>query len=127
MPGATALKKAELSLVLTDDKGIEEVNRLWRKKNRSTDVLSFPQYTVEELKEMGVQYKQGIRPEWMLGDIIISMETAKRRVEELGADLNTEVIRLFIHGLVHLFGYDHEINEKEARRMRRVERILLTR
>ncbi len=64
---------------------------------------------------------------WDSRDIIISMETAKRRVEELGADLNTEVIRLFIHGLVHLFGYDHEINEKEARRMRRVERILLTR
>lgn len=100
---------------------------MWRQKDKATDVLSFPQHTIDELKEIEKQFKSGVQFDWMLGDIIISIDTAKRQAAEQNTDLKKEVIRLFIHGLVHLFGYDHEISEKEARRMRRVERILLTR
>lgn len=120
-PGAAALAKAELSLVLTDDAAIHKINRQWRHKDKATDVLSFPQLSPKELQTMSANAP------WMLGDIIISIPTAKRQAKERGHGLRKELERLLVHGLLHLLGYDHEIGEKEARRMQRLERRLLTR
>lgn len=90
-------------------------------------MLSFPQYTVDELNEISRQAEEDSLDAWVLGDIVISLETAKRQANLFGFTFIEEVERLFIHGFVHLLGYDHEINAKEARRMKRIERILLTR
>lgn len=95
-------------------------------------MLSFPGFDPAELTRLGKQASMSRRlgrklPPWSLGDIIISVETAARQAEERGETLVNEIDRLFVHGLVHLFGYDHELGAKDARRMQRVERYLLTR
>jgi probable rRNA maturation factor len=105
---ATAgLTDAEVSVVLTDDARIRELNLAWRGKDAPTDVLSFPQDDPR-----------------VLGDIVVSLETARRAGEELGHDLLTEVRVLLVHGLCHLLGYDHE-QDDEAAEMRALEARLL--
>ena len=106
---------------------MQKLNAQWRNKDRPTDVLSFPQYEVAELQAMDRQARKGSIPPWVLGDVVISLDQARLQATERGVDLASELERLFIHGVVHLLGYDHEISPQEARRMRRVERYLLTR
>ena len=93
------------------------LNRTWRGKDRTTDVLSFP------LREGRFLH---IQPE-MLGDIVISIPFAARQADEAGHSLTVEIERLLVHGLVHLLGYDHERGDREARRMKRMEQRLLKR
>jgi probable rRNA maturation factor len=112
---ALECEERPLSVLLTDDKEIAVLNRQYRKKNRPTDVLSFPagDFTSPD----------GTAP---LGDLVISIETAARQAREFGVTFQEEMIRLLIHGLLHLLGYDHEkVPRKEAERMRRKERDLL--
>lgn len=94
------LGSAELSVVVCDDAFIHALNRQWRGKDAPTDVLSFP---MEE--------------EGLLGDVVISLETAARD--------GTPVRVLLVHGLLHLLGYDHETGEEDAREMRAREDELL--
>jgi probable rRNA maturation factor len=101
------LREAEVSVVLTDDPRIQAINLAWRGKDAPTDVLSFPQDDPR-----------------VLGDIVVSLDTARRASEELGHDLLTEVRVLLVHGLCHLLGYDHETDE-EACEMRALEARLL--
>ena len=89
-------ENAELSLVLCDDDFIQKLNRDYRGKNEPTDVLSFPMD--EE------QFESEIR---LLGDIVISTETAARQAESLKHSPLLEVVFLLIHGLLHLHGYEH--------------------
>ena len=90
-------------------------------------MLSFPSYSAQELKSLDTAFRLGdLRDVWTLGDIVISMPTLNRQRVEYGFSEKTELARLYIHGLVHLFGYDHELSLQEARRMQRVERYLLT-
>jgi phosphate starvation-inducible PhoH-like protein len=98
---------AELSIVLVSDGEMQRLNRRWRRKDRPTDVLSFP------LDAGG-----------LLGDVVISVDTARRQAAEQGTTLGREADRLLIHGLLHLLGYDHERSPAEARRMQRRERAL---
>ncbi len=93
------------------------LNRHYRGKDRTTDVLSF------SLREGSFGH---IRPE-MLGDIVISVPTAFRQAKMVGHGINAEIQRLLVHGLVHLLGYDHERSLREARRMKRMEQRLLHR
>lgn len=102
------------------------MNRNWRGKDKATDVLSFPQQEVEALRVLARAAKKGSHESWSLGDVVISMEKAKEQAKEKGLSLSKELEILFIHGLLHLLGYDHETNEREARRMQRLERKLLT-
>jgi rRNA maturation RNase YbeY len=108
-----ALDDAELSLVLVSDPVMNELNRTWRGKNRPTDVLAF------------AQREGGAAPAGLLGDVVISVDTARRQAAELGHSLAAEGERLLVHGLLHLLGYDHERSTPEARRMQRKERALL--
>ena len=110
---ALALDDAELSLVLVSDPVMHELNRTWRGKNRPTDVLAF------------AQREGGAAPAGLLGDVVISVDTARRQAAELGHSLAAEGERLLVHGLLHLLGYDHERSTPEARRMQRKERALL--
>jgi probable rRNA maturation factor len=102
---------AELSILITDDAEIRSLNSAYRDLDSSTDVLSFSQLEGEEVpgsKEL-------------LGDIVISLDTAVRQAGELGHTVEEEMSRLLIHGVFHLLGYDHERGEEEAARMRAEE------
>jgi len=104
---------AGLSLTLVSDGAIRTLNREYRGKDAPTDVLSFP------LEGDGAPPV----PERLLGDVVISVETARRQAADYGAPLQRELYRLLIHGLLHLMGHDHEAVQ-ERRTMRRAERLL---
>ena len=97
----------ELSLLLCDDQEIHVLNRDWRKKDRPTDVLAF------SMREG----PGGALHPTILGDIVISVETARRQAK--GA-LGIELEHLFAHGLCHLLGYDHRDDREEAEMNARV-------
>jgi probable rRNA maturation factor len=119
-----SLDNCELSLVLTGDSPIRELNRAFRGKDRSTDVLSFPQ----------LDDCAAVRPEYAaahhetepaaLGDVVISVDTALRQAEWLGVSPESRLRTLLIHGVLHLLGYDHEKSRADARRMFAQERDL---
>ena len=103
------LRGKEVSLLLVDNEGIREVNRLYLNRDYPTNVISFSQLE----GEFG-----GINPD-ILGDVVISVERAKSDAEENGLSLEDELDFLFIHGILHLMGYDHEnCEEAEAQRMK---------
>jgi rRNA maturation RNase YbeY len=106
-----------LSVLFIGDRAMRTLNRTWRNRDASTDVLSFP------LRDGRFPH---IQPD-MLGDLVISVPLAARQANEAGHSLTVEIERLLVHGLVHLLGYDHEQGHKEARRMERKERALLKR
>lgn len=97
----------QVSLLLCGDDLIRELNSTYRGEDSPTDVLSFPQ-----------------NDPILLGDVIISLDTAARQAREFGCDLQDEVERLLIHGLLHLLGYDHQTDEDAAVMRAREEAIL---
>lgn len=109
---------AEVSLMFTDDETIHEMNREYRGIDRSTDVLSF---ALEEGEEEEIY---GGPEENLLGDIIISVETATRQAEEYGHSVEREMAFLALHGMLHLLGYDH-MEEEERQEMRAQEEAIL--
>jgi probable rRNA maturation factor len=109
---------AEVSLMFTDDETIHEMNREYRGIDRPTDVLSF---ALEEGEEEEIY---GGPEENLLGDIIISVETATRQAEEYGHSVEREMAFLALHGMLHLLGYDH-MEEEERQEMRAQEEAIL--
>jgi probable rRNA maturation factor len=107
--------EAELSIVFVDDEEIADLNRQYLKRDGATNVIAFP------MKE-GV-YSE-ISPN-LLGDVVISVDTAAR--ESISADMPIEarLDDLLIHGILHLFGYDHESNQDDARLMEEKHKELL--
>jgi probable rRNA maturation factor len=105
----------EISIRFTDDEGIRELNRDYRKKDSPTDVLSFPMREGEFA---------GLNPD-LLGDVAISLDTAKRQAEERGENLEEEIRFLLVHGILHLLGFDHEGSASKARVMKAKEREIL--
>lgn len=108
------LRSAEVSVLFVGDRAMRSLNRRYRGKDRTTDVLSF------SFREGAFG---GLRPD-LLGDIVISMPVAERQARAYGETVTRELDRLLVHGLLHLIGYDHERGETEARRMERKERSL---
>ncbi|HIP42449.1 MAG TPA: rRNA maturation RNase YbeY [Aquifex aeolicus] len=108
------LKGVELSIYITDDSEIQELNKVYRGKDSPTDVLSFP------INEIFNGYK-------ILGDIVISQDTAERQAKEFGHTLEEEVRRLLVHGIIHLLGYDHEKGGEEEKRFYSLESYVLSR
>lgn len=106
--------KSELSIALVDDASIAELNGQYRDKPRPTDVLSF------SLVEGDFADHRG----GMLGDVVISVETAAHQAKERHRGLDETVARLLVHGVLHLIGHDHE-DDDEAREMQAEERRLL--
>lgn len=97
---ADTLTKKDIELLFVDNKTIQELNKTYRHKNTPTDVLSFP------LSSM---------PHAPLGTIVISVDMVKKVSCELGHSKEDEVSLLFIHGLLHLLGFDHEVDSGEMR------------
>ena len=118
---AKMLKSAELSIVLTNNKGIQSVNKKFRNKDAPTDVLSFPMFLPEELKALS---EKDTAP-WQMGDVVINMDLAKSRGEKYSWGYAREVDRLLVHGILHLLGYDHEKSKKEEQEMQQLENYLL--
>ena len=102
------------TLLLSNDKEIKNLNHKFRKKNKATDVLSFPFQSKQELKRNLIKEK-----EIYLGDIIVNFNKIKNRNNI--SKFKIEFDQLWIHGLVHLFGYDHK-NEKDFLKMSLVEK-----
>jgi probable rRNA maturation factor len=102
--------RGEVCVLLTTDEGIRALNKRFRKKNKPTDVLSFP---VDDLSFGSA------------GDLAISVETAARQAAEHGHRLSVELRVLMLHGLLHLAGYDHESDRGEMARRERELRAQL--
>ena len=105
---------AAVAIVLVNDARMTALNRIFRKRNRPTDVLAFS----------AREGPFGDLNSGLLGDVVISTETAFRQAEERGHGTDEEILRLLIHGILHLLGYDHERSPREAGRMRRLERAV---
>jgi probable rRNA maturation factor len=106
---------ADVTVAFVSDRAMRELNRLWRHKRGTTDVLSFPADQDEFEKIDGAQ----------LGDVVISVEQAARQAKENHLTLNQEIAQLILHGTLHLCGYDHatdngEMNRLELRLRRRL-------
>lgn len=101
------LDNVELSISLVDNETIQNINREWRGKDKPTDVLSFP---LDEESPLGYKYR-------LLGDVVISLPFAKEQAGKIGLSYKEEVLRLLIHGILHLLGYDHETSEEDAKIM----------
>jgi probable rRNA maturation factor len=115
--------RAEVGLILTGDAKIRRLNRSYRKIDRATDVLAFAMQEGPHPLRLGPSRVSG-HPR-VLGDVVISVETAKRQAREQGHSLDHEIGILIIHGLLHLLGYDHERSLSAARTMRKNEKGLL--
>ncbi|RLA63338.1 MAG: rRNA maturation RNase YbeY [Epsilonproteobacteria bacterium] len=111
--------QAEVSLVFCGTKKIRSLNKTYRNKDKKTDVLSFPVFPSLRNKKL---VPQGLIN---LGDIFICKDVAKAQAEEFKISLEEEIVHLFIHGLLHLYGYDHEISEKEEKLMFTLEEKLV--
>jgi probable rRNA maturation factor len=107
---ALDLRAAELSIALTDDGEIHELNRVFRRRDKPTDVLAF---AMREGPSSGDKPDGGRE---MLGDVVVSVQTARRQASRRGRTLEHEVRVLLAHGLLHLVGYDHE-TKRQARTM----------
>ena len=104
---------AELGILFVGDQRMRGLNRRYRGKDRTTDVLAFPM--------RGVPHSSS----HLLGDVVIAVPTAARQAKQGHRSLDEELTVLLVHGILHLCGYDHERSEKEARRMHRRERMIL--
>lgn len=110
---AVGEEESALSLSLVGDDAIRSLNHRYRGKDKATDVLSFP---------LDNDTRRGTR-ERLLGDVVISVDTARRQAAGYDAPLQRELYRLLIHGLLHLKGHDHE-RARERRTMEHEERRL---
>ncbi len=120
-----AIDGFELSLALTGDSAIRELNRAFRGKDSSTDVLSFPQIDAFPIPTNGTHVAADCdATPRALGDVVISVETALRQAAQLGVAPELRLRTLLIHGVLHLLGYDHEKSPAAARRMFAREREL---
>ena len=110
-------KPAELSVLLADDPTVRALNKTYRDTDEATDVLSFSQSEGEPFAQA-----PGATPH--LGDIVISIDTARTQATDFSISLQDEVAHLLVHGVLHLLGYDHE-DSAQAEVMRRHEDAIL--
>ena len=110
-------------ITLTNNEEIHKINKEYRDVDRPTDVLSFPMYEREEIAKLREEKMDEI--EEILGDIIISIPKIKEQAEEYGHSYERELAYLTTHGMLHLLGYDHLIDEEKVV-MREHEEAVLT-
>ncbi len=116
----------EISVLITDDKGIQAINNEFRKLDKPTDVLSFPMQNFKpgafDPADGEIDPDTGLIP---MGDIVISAETASRHAKEYGNSDTRETAYLTIHSMLHLLGYDHEDEAEQKAAMRKREELIL--
>lgn len=112
--------ESEINLTLTDNAGIQEINREYRQIDAPTDVLSFPMLSYDlagDFSKLEEDYDDNFNPdtgEIILGDIIISVDRVKEQAKEYGHSEKREYAFLIVHSMLHLFGYDHMTPEEAA-------------
>lgn len=122
--------EVELSLLLTDNNNIRQINREYRSIDRATDVLSFPMLAYDSPSDFScaeIEAHNCFNPETgelLLGDIILSMEKVKEQAKKYGHSEEREYAFLITHSMLHLFGYDH-IEPEEAREMENKQNAIL--
>ncbi len=126
------IKDVEISLAIVGDGRIRRLNKMYRGKNRVTDVLSFGNRSVlPYLSKAFPRMKKGDEfieaPDGIkrLGEVIICYPRAKKQAKRLGSSLEKELTVLLIHGILHLLEYDHEKGEVEAQKMKDMEKRIL--
>ena len=107
--------EAELSILLVDDAAIAQLNRQYLNRPGPTNVIAFPMREGEFAD---------VSP-YLLGDVVISVDTAEREGNESGMALESRLDGLLVHGILHLFGYDHEKNTADARVMAEMSTALM--
>lgn len=112
-------ENSEVSVSFVDNRDIQMLNNQYRHKDAPTDVLSFP------LGENGEYDVNNETNAIILGDIVISLETAMKQAEFYGHSLEREIGFLTVHSMLHLLGYDHETSPLDARKMREREEAIL--
>lgn len=112
--GALDCRERELSILLTDDEHIAELNERYLRRKGPTNVIAFPMADGQYDSLGG-----------MLGDIVISLDTAEKEAVSLGESFERTVDRLLIHGLLHLMGFDHERSAEDADIMEEKEKMLM--
>lgn len=109
-------------ITLTNNEEIHKINKEYREVDRPTDVLSFPMYEREEIANLREEKVDDI--EEILGDIIISIPKVKEQAEEYGHSYERELAYLTTHGMLHLLGYDHMIEEEKVIMREHEEKVL---
>ncbi|MFZ2198611.1 MAG: rRNA maturation RNase YbeY [Thermodesulfovibrionales bacterium] len=112
------LQSSELSVLFVNSRRMKLLNTLYRGIKKDTDVLSFP------LMDTQPQRRHTINAPHILGDIVISVPKALAQAKEFKISFYDELLRLLVHGLLHLIGYDHEINAYQKKKMEKKEREL---
>lgn len=112
----------DVYITLTNNDEIHKINKEYREVDRPTDVLSFPMYEREEIENLKHLVSDEI--EKILGDIIISIEKIKEQAEEYGHSFERELAYLVTHGMLHLLGYDHMIEDEKNIMRKREEGVL---
>jgi probable rRNA maturation factor len=100
---------------MVDDPQIEKLNRKYLNRNRPTNVIAFPMRK-GEFSHLSPQ---------LLGDVVISTDTAAKEAQNSGMSMEQRFKELLVHGILHLFGYDHETSVQDARKMAKKSRQLL--
>lgn len=111
----TGYPSADVSLTLVGKTRMQRLNRTYRQRDYATDVLAFPMQDASQ------------SPEAFVGDIVICVPVALSQASRFGNTPDEELLRLLIHGTLHLLGYDHETTEREAKRMKRKEQTIFHR
>lgn len=115
---AVGEEDSDMGVTFVGDQRMRRLNRQYRQKDKTTDVLAFAFRDAR----LPIRARMSVAP---LGDVVIAVPTAIRQARAARRSLGEEMAVLLIHGILHLCGYDHEKNEREAKRMRRRERVLL--
>ena len=119
---ATAARQVEISVLLTGDNQVRDLNAEYRHKDRPTNVLSFPMIDVDDLRDANVA-----GPELLLGDIILARGVCEAEAADKGISVEDHATHLVVHGTLHLLGYDHhdddEAADMETREVRALNRL----
>lgn len=113
-------KNLDVYVTLTNNENIRKINAEHRNIDKATDVLSFPMFDKNEIPNL----REDDKTEDILGDIIVSIEKVKEQAEEYGHSFQRELAYLITHGMLHLLGYDHIIEEEKVVMRKREEEIL---
>ncbi len=112
--------KLYISVILTNPDEIQEMNKEYRKIDKTTDVLSFPMYERDEIPHLNKEIEEPI------GDIVISVERVRKQAKEYEHSFERELAYMLVHGFYHIMGYDH-MEEMEKKEMRAKENVILNR
>lgn len=112
----------DVYITLTNNEEIHKINKEYREVDRPTDVLSFPMYEREDIIKLKEESNDEV--EKILGDIIVSIEKVKEQADEYGHSFERELAYLVTHGMLHLLGYDHIIEDEQKIMRQREEEIL---